>query len=250
MKNKLLGFSLKYLLPLGFWLGIWQIMSFFVSNSFLLPGIPETASELVGLFSSKGFYLAVLLSTIRVIIGLLLGILLGFLLALLCRRSKIFSSLILPLISIIKSTPVASFIVVLWVLLSGDGLSIFIGFLMVMPIILQNTLDGYNAIDKGLSEVADIFEFSTSKRFKLLIFPTLKSYLAPAIITASGLCWKAEIAAEIIAYTKRSIGQGINDAKYEMNTAKVFAWTVVIITFSILLERVTKRILGRAKKCA
>ena len=74
-----------------------------------------------------------------------------------------------------------------------------------------------------------------------------QTFLAPAVVTAVGLAWKAEIAAEIIAYTKKSIGQGINDAKYSMDTATVFAWTVVIIIFSLCLEIITKKILRRIK---
>ena len=133
-------------------------------------------------------------------------------------------------------------------MMSGNALSVFIGFLMVMPILWQNTLDGYAAIDKNLSEVADIFEFSQAKRFRLLVFPTLKNFIVPGIITASGLAWKAEIAAEIIAYTKNSIGQGINDAKYNMDTPTVFAWTLVVICFSIILEKSTKALLRRVKE--
>ena len=119
---------------------------------------------------------------------------------------------------------------------------------MVMPIIYQNLTDGLTAIDKQLSEVSDVFEFTKKKRFMLLTFPTLKKYLVPAVITASGLGWKAEIAAEIIAYTKHSIGQGINDAKYNMDTPTVFAWTAVIILLSIALESGARYLLRRTDK--
>lgn len=248
MKNKLVKFFLRFLLPLAFWLSLWQLVAVIIDNSFLFAGIPETLRALFDLIKSGGFYSAVLLSALRVLAGLVLGIAAGVALAVLCNRRELAGSLILPIISVIKSTPVASFIVVLWVMMSGDLLSIFICFLMVLPIICQNMLDGYRAIDKQLSEVADVFEFSPIKRFKLLIFPTLKKYLIPGIITASGLAWKAEIAAEVIAYTGRSIGQGINDAKYNMDTPTVFAWTVVIIILSISLEKFTKYMLRRTAK--
>lgn len=247
MKSKLTALS-ETVLPILFWCLIWQISATFIDNQFLFPDIPSTFKALLALVCGERFYKAVLLSALRVTLGLLLGITAGTLLAMLCHRSKTLHALFSPLISVIKSTPVASFIVVLWVMMSGDALSVFIGFLMVMPIIWQNVLDGYSAIDKDLAEVADVYEFSHAKRVKFLIFPTLKSYLIPAIITASGLSWKAEIAAEIIAYTKNSIGQGINDAKYNMDTPTVFAWTLVIIVFSIILERGTKYLLGRVEK--
>lgn len=238
----------KVLLPIVFWCFIWQIGAMAVDNVFLLPDIPSTLSAFFSLFKSPTFYKVVFLSALRVILGLSLGCIVGTALAILCHKFTIISSLVTPIITVIKSTPVASFIIVLWVLLSGDALSIFIGFLMVMPIIWQNLIDGYNAIDFQLTEVAEIFEFSFKKRLKILILPTLKDYFIPAIITASGLAWKAEIAAEIIAYTKNSIGQGINDAKYNMETATVFAWTLVIILLSIMLEYATRQLLRRSVK--
>ena len=236
---------LRIILPIIFWCLVWEILAGLIGHSFILPGIGKTLKALGSLITQKDFYLSVFLTLIRVIIGLILGIIVGTLLAVLCYRVKPINYLFSPLITIIKSTPVASFIVVLWIMMSADALSVFIAFLMVMPIIWQNVTDGYLAVDKGLNEVCEVYNFSPSKRFRLLIFPTLKRYLIPGIITASGLAWKAEIAAEIIAYTKHSIGQGINDAKSELNTPSVFAWTVVIILFSIVLEKLTKYVLRR-----
>ncbi len=249
MKDKLFS-VLKLIVPILFWCAIWEIGSTFINNNFLLPSIPSTLESLFELVKSESFYEAVILSLLRVTIGLVLGCVVGTIFAVLCQKFSIVKLIFSPLISVIKSTPVASFIVVLWVILSGDALSVFIGFLMVMPIIWQNVIEGFNSIDPRLSEVADVFEFSYAKRFKLLIFPALRKYLIPGIITASGLAWKAEIAAEIIAYTKKSIGQGINDAKYNMDTSTVFAWTIVIIFFSIMLEKLTKQLVKRSEKNA
>lgn len=248
MKNKFLNLLFKYLIPLAFWLSLWQIAAMIIDHSFLLPGIPETLSALGKLLFKPSFYKVIILSAGRVIFGLLFGIGVGTSLALLCNRFEIIKHIFLPIIRIIKSTPVASFIVVLWVLMSGDALSIFIGFLMVMPIIFQNVTDGLSSIDKGLLEVAQIFEFSRAKRFKLLTLPAIRNYLSPAIITASGLCWKAVIAAEIIAYTKQSIGQMINDAKYNSDSPTIFAWTVVIIVLSIALEKIAEILMRRDEK--
>jgi NitT/TauT family transport system permease protein len=243
MRSKLFRIAL----PLSFWLFLWWLGAELVDNTFLLPNIDDTVLALIELIIQPNFYLVVILTTIRVILGFLIGCVIGFVLAVVCNKFSFIEALVAPMITVIKATPVASFIVLLWVMLSGDALSVFIGVLMVMPIIWQNTIDAYSSIDKNLIEVAEIFEFSNKKKFALLIYPTLKSFLYPAIITSAGLAWKAEIAAEIIAYTKKSIGQGINDAKYNMDTPAVFAWTILIITFSIILEIATKKLLRRFK---
>lgn len=251
MKSSITQSKIKNLirtsLSIVFWIAVWEIVSIVVNNKFLLPGIHSTFSELMVILSSPQSYKFMLLTLLRVVVGFIIGIFGGVVLGIAAHSSKLVYSLISPIITVIRSTPVASFIVILWVLFSGDVLSVFIAFLMVMPIIWQSTLDGFDAIDNNLDEVAKVFRFGFFKRFKLVVFPSLLKFLVPAIITAAGLAWKAEIAAEIIAYTKNSVGQQINDAKYFMDTPKVFAWTVIIVLFSILLEKVAKILLSRVK---
>ena len=247
MKNKLLSIS-KIFVPIFFWLFIWDILSLLVNNAYFLPSVSDALRALCALVVTGTFYKVVSLTVLRVLLGLFLGTVFGIIFAALSHRFKVLNMLISPLISIIKATPVATIIIILWVMLSGDFLSVFIAFLMVMPIVWQNLIDGFDSIDETLIEVATLYEFSFTKKLKTLIFPTLKQFLIPAIITSVGLAWKSEIAAEIIAYTKNSIGQQINDAKYIYDSATVFAWTLVIVLMSIILEKATRAMLTRCKK--
>lgn len=246
MNNKLISTS-KIIIPILFWISVWEIVSLIVNNSYFFPTVTDTFSSLLTVISSKTFFKVVLLTFLRVVTGLLLGIVIGTLLAFLAHRFAVIETILSPIITIIKSTPVATFIIIFWVIMDGDMLSVFIAFLMVMPIIWQNLMDAFDSIDKNLSEVCDVFEFSFAKRMRFLIFPALLKYFIPGVITATGLTWKSEIAAEIIAYTKNSIGQYINDAKYNFDTATVFAWTLIIITMSTILEKITKYLLRRIK---
>lgn len=233
-----------------FWLSLWQIAALIINNSFLLPDIPETLSALLGIISEGGgeFFFAVFLTLLRVLCGLVLGIAIGIALAVLSHHISAVRALISPMISVIKSTPVASFIIILWIMLSGDTLAIFVAFLMVMPIIWQNLMDGYDAIDGDLIEISTVYQLSFKTKMRVLVIPTLLKYLVPAIITSVGLAWKSEIAAEIIAYTRNSIGQHVNDAKYFMDYASVFAYTIVVIVLSIIFEKVAKFLLLRCEK--
>ena len=237
----------KIFLPLLFWLSVWQLASSIVNREFLFPGIPSTLRALITLLGDAIFWRSAFLTLLRVFIGLALGTVFGIVLAVLSNAHSAIKALISPLIAIMRSTPVATFIVILWVLMSANSLSVLIALIMVMPIVWQNVLDGFSAIDKDLLELSRVFEFTYSKRLRLIVIPTLTRYLIPAVITATGLAWKSEIAAEIIAYTANSIGQLINDAKFNIETPTVFALTVVIIVFSILLERLVKFLLGRVK---
>ncbi len=247
MRNKALTL-LKIIVPILFWLSVWQVAAMLVNNSYFFPTVFATCSELFEILTSLATYKIVALTLLRVILGLILGIVFGCLLAVISNRFSVVRITVSPLISIIKSTPVATFIIILYVIMRGDVLPVFIAFLMVLPLIWQNLIDGYDSIDKNLSEVCDAYGFTYYKRFKILVLPALLKYLIPAVVTASGLAWKAEISAEIIVNTVNSIGKMIYDAQYAFNTSRAFAWTLIIIFMSIILEVLTKRALGRCKR--
>lgn len=257
MKNeKLLKTGIKLAQAVAiilFWLLVWDLGAMLVNNVYFLPGVADTLKALTGLIVVDGklnfdFFLTVLFTILRVLCGLVIGIAVGIALAFISNRFEFINRLVSPIISVIKATPIASFIVLLWISMSGNTLTVFVAFLMVMPIIWHNVMDAYRAIPNELIEVCDIFELGYFKRVKILVLPTVLKFLAPAIITATGLAWKSEIAAEIIAYTAKSIGGKINDAKYFWDTPTVFAWTLVVIFFSIILERGAKYLLGRFNK--
>ena len=231
-----------------FWISIWWIAALLINDVYFLPSPKDTFLALIGLFGKKYFYKVVFSSFLRVLAGLVSGTVVGTALAFVCHKLKAVRSLVSPIISVIKAMPVATFILLIYYTIRGYALTIFIGFIMVMPIIYQNVLSGLDAINKDLIELCQVYVFNYVKKLKLLIFPSIKSYLFPAIITSVGLAFKSQIAAEIIAYTKDSIGQYIYDANYTgTNTDVVLAWAVVIVSFSIGLEAVCKYILGRVK---
>ncbi len=227
-------------------IGLWELFAVITDNPYFLPHVGETFSALITLIKSSEFFLNILISLSRVAAGLLIGIIIGLLLAMASHYFKISNSIISPLISIMKATPIATIILILWFTFTDASLSIFVVFLMVTPIVWQNVLDGLKSIPEEMSEVCEIFELSIPKKIKLLIIPTVSRYLIPAIITSIGFAWKAEIAAEIMTYS--NIGRSIQDYKtLHYDTAAVFAWAFVIIVLSLVLESVTKYFLRRIK---
>ena len=224
------------LLSVGIWLLLWELLSRLVGYEFIFPGIKSTLQAFFALLTRPLFWKSVSLSILRIFAGLAIGILLGTVLAFISHAFKPFDTFITIGMTVIKSTPVASIVMVLWIVIGGSNLPAVIGILMVTPIIWQNLKDGYNSIDKELYELSAAYEFSVIKRVRLLIFPALIQYFVPAILTSVGLAWKSGIAAEIIAYTKNSIGKNIYDAKGELNTPAVFAWTLAVVLISIAFE--------------
>lgn len=248
MKNKLL-FVAKIILPIVLWLGIWQLAAMLLDFSYLLPTVPQTLHSLWNILLSATAYKILLLTLKRVLLSLIFAIIFGAVFAIASAKIEAVRVVISPLVSVMKSTPVTVVAVLFYLLLPGDSAPIVVALLMTVPVIWQNLMDGYNAIDKNLWEVCDVFEFSFKKRLKVLILPSLLKYFLPALITSVGLAWKAVISAEILVHTVHSVGEMIYDAKYNLDTPRVFAWTLIVITLSIVLERLTKFLVGRCKAC-
>ena len=216
---------------------------------FFLPSIYDTSEALLGLLSDVGFYESVLFTILRVVVALIVGIIIGVILAYSSYKSEAVKMIVTPFFSVMRSTPIASIIIILYVIIhNANVLTVCIAVLMIAPIIWQNVLDSFSSVPGDLSEVCKAFEIKRFARFKILIFPTVLRFLIPAIITSSSLCWKATVSAEIIVLAEKSIGDIITDAKSSSQTAVVFACTIVVILLSIIFEKLSKYLLQRCEQ--
>lgn len=230
-----------------FWLLIWQICAEGVGQDYILPTPFAVLTELLGLIRKVDFWLSITSSLLKILIGFILALFLGALLAALSCKWNWIDALLYPLITVIKSIPVASFVILALLWVSSGNLSVFISFLMAFPIVFQNLREGIRSTDHKLLEMADVFQIRFWKRFRYLYFPSMLPFISSAISLSAGLCWKSGIAAEVIGLPKFSIGSALYSAKIFLNTSEMFAWTFVIVGISLLSERAVLRLLKAAR---
>lgn len=149
--------------------------------------------------------------------------------------------------NIIRATPVASFAILALLFLSGPGFSIFIAFLMVLPLVWSNVHEGLTHLDPQLLEMARVFRLPRSAILKQIIFPSTLPYLLSAVRVGLGFCWKAGVAGEVIAIPANAIGTQLYNAKIYLETGDLFAWTAVIILLSMALEQCAVWLLDRER---
>ena len=141
--------TLRTLAVVLFWLLIWQLAAALVGQELLLPSPLRVARELLRLAGGAEFWLTVAQSIRRVLTGIASAVLLGILLALLTHKS-----LLSPVMTLVKSTPVASFIILALVWLGRDVVPPVIAALMVLPVVWANVSQGLDGIDPQLLELA------------------------------------------------------------------------------------------------
>lgn len=243
MEHKLFKILKIFLIAL-FWIGVWEVVSLIIGKPLLFPSPIAVIKRLYGLIITRNFWIITLLSLYRVGLGILIAIVLGSLVGLLCSFSKIIYEIIAPFVTIIKSTPVASFIILFIVLIkNGNEITpIIISSLMVFPIVFSNVYQGIKSINKELIEVCKVYNIPLKQQVSSLYVPSLMPYFSSALLSSIGLGWKAGIAAEVLCSPKISIGTELLNAKTYFENINVFAWTVTVIVISLIFEVVIMRL--------
>ena len=220
-----------------FWLIVWQIVSVCVNSKILLVSPIDTICRLWELLPSADFWDSIFFSMAKILLGFLLGLIIGTALAVLSGKFAIIRTLFSPLISAMKSIPVASFTILALFWVGSENLSVLVSILICVPIVCSNMLEGIDNLDKKLDEMATVFKIPTGRRFAGVYLSQLLPYFRSASRLAIGLSWKSGVAAEVIGIPDGSIGEKLFMSKIYLETADLFAWTLVVILLSFLCEK-------------
>ena len=225
-----------------FWIAVWLLLSLLTGSELLLPGPIQVLRKLGAMMTTGAFWSSVALSLLRILGGILAALILGVLLAVLTERSSLAKALFSPLMLLVRSTPVASFIILALIWLGRDILPLFISALMVLPVVWANVSAGIAGRDVQLLEMAKVYGFPRGRIFRRITVPSVLPHFRAALSSALGLGWKAGIAAEVLTVPKRAIGRMIYESKLYLETTELFAWTLTVILLSFVIERLLLRL--------
>jgi len=149
-----------------------------------------------------------------------------------------------------KTVPVASFILLAFLWVSGERLSILIAFLMSLPVLYGNVLQGVRSADRALFELAAVYRVPWGRRLRCLWLPQLGPWIKSGCAAALGLAWKAGVAAEVISVARHSMGEGLYEAKLALDIPALFGWTAAIVAVSVAWEKLFMALLNRGMERA
>ena len=219
-----------------FWLLAWQILAILCDNQILVAGPIEVLESLRGQIFTITFWQSISGSFVKIAVGFGGAFLLALLTAVIAFRWKLFEDFLAPLLQVMKSVPVASLVVLLLIWTGSEMLAFWVVFLLVFPLIYFGTLEGLKNTDIKMKQLADVYGMSLYNRLIYLYRPVVFPFLISSCKSALGMSWKAGIAAEVIGVPELSIGEKIYMSKIYLDTANLFAWTLVIILISYLFE--------------
>ena len=240
--------NVQFVLAILFWFVVWQYAAHVIGQDLFLVSPFKVLEILWTQIKEVSFWKTVNYSFVRIVSGFMLAIFVGVILAMISASSPVLRILFTPFFDVMKSIPVASFIILVLIWAGSSKLSVVISFFMVLPIMYTNVLQGIMKIDKKLLEMAKVFRIKFGKKLMTIYIPGTLPYFSAGCKVGLGLCWKSGIAAEVIGLPDGSIGEKLYQAKIFLSTGELFSWTLVIILISFLFEKFFFIVLGQLEK--
>jgi len=229
-----------------FWLGVWQAAAVAIGQEVFLVSPVQAIGTLVELLPQAEFWQRIGFSAGRILLGFGLGVVVSGFLAAAAQAWHAAEVLLAPVLQLVKATPVASFIILALVWVSGSSLSVLISFLMVLPVLYSAVRTGIGSADRQLLEMAQVFRLPLGRRLRAVWLPAVLPAFQQGCSVALGICWKSGVAAEVIGLPDGSIGDALYRAKITLSTGELFAWTFVIILLSAVFEKLFLALLDKA----
>ena len=227
----------KKILIIILWLFIWQFLSFVIHNSILLVGPVETFRALGEMVKTQEFWKSLAASFEKITGGFFLGSAAGIFCAVFAYKKPLFGEILAPLVMLLKTVPVASFVILVLIWEGNANLSFLISMIVAFPILYLNTYSGFQSADQKLLEMAEIYRMTAWPRIRYIYLPELYPFLLGGFKIAIGMSWKSGVAAEVIGQPLNSLGNGLYQSKIYLATGEVLAWTIVIVALSWGFEK-------------
>lgn len=214
----------------------WEVFTLSLENPAIFPSIKDLALQIGKLLSEKEFFQSLLSTFLRILFGFGIASLLAFGSSLLSASRLFWKRFFQPIISILRSLPIISVVLVALIWFDPPFLPVFIATLTMYPILHNSFTSAFESVDKRLSEMARTFGLTSLQIFFRILIPASGELIISGISTAMGFGWRAVIIGEVLSQPIHGIGTGMKSAQIYLNMGELFAWTVLAIIASYLVE--------------
>lgn len=206
-------------------------------NPLILPSPIETFWAFIDIYKSGTLFTNLAITIRRTFIGYGSSLIIGFVLAIILNRFKILHIISRPIITVIQTTPPVIWLAlaVIWFGMADNLTPIFLIFIVTLPIIFVNIFEGLQDVDINLIEMAKVYNADRKDIFFDIYVPSLVPYIFSALSIGLAFAWKSTIFAEFLG-SNSGVGFALSMANSNLNTDRLFAWSIVLIAFVLVLE--------------
>lgn len=221
-------------------LGIWSVYASHIDNVYILPGPKTVLMSIIDILSNTETYVIIGTSLFRLIISFIISTLMGITLGLLAGNYPSIDSFLKPIISTLRTLPIASIIILMIILFTRQTSLYIITFLMIFPLVYEAAKHGVLHIPKALKDHMAIEQHPKWVVISKVQLPIILPYIKTSMFQSIGLGFKVIVMAEFISQAKTGIGRELYNGSISINYERVFAWTFIMIFMVILFESLLK----------
>ena len=216
----------------------WWITAISVGNNVLIPTPLEVIQSLINILSKGSSYYAIFKTLIRVIQGYFISLIISLIISILADRFNTIRMLFEPIQILTKAIPNISYIIITLIWLGSEGSVWVICLLVLFPVLFNNFMFTLDSEDKDLKDIEKIYPETFINTTRLRTLPLLYETVLTSSKTALGLGLKIGVMAEILGQVKVGIGKQLYYARLYLDTAELFAWTIIIIIVSVFIDSI------------
>ncbi len=221
-------------------IGIWIILSAIVQNEVIFPTINSTFKSLVEIVKDPDFINIIVSSLLRSLCGFLISLFLAVFMGILSSVSKLIYNMMIPILGFLSSIPTMAIIILALIWLHNEVVPMFVGFIMVFPILYETVQKGILNVDKKILEMCKLYKVSRETIIRDIYIPSIFINISMVFDSALSTNLKMVIAGEALSQPKFAIGSSLQIEKMYLNTSGVFAWIIIILLISKLLSYIMK----------
>jgi len=176
-------------------------------------------------------------SLYRIAVGFGLAVLLSLVMALAAFGSPLLRGIVHDALAVLNATSVFVWIVIslIWFGLSNWA-PIFTTFMITLPVVASNLVEGVSSVDRRLLEMGDVYRLGPGEKFTAIVIPSTLPYLVAGMKVGFGLALKVSVVAEIFGVTS-GIGYAMNVSREILATRMVFVWALVMILIMVATDK-------------
>lgn len=221
---------------------VWKIISLNY-NPIILPAPEKAFYTIYEMMLTESFWVSLGYSFFRIITGYLLAMVIGTVIGIIMGLNQKADKLLRPVVSMLQTVPNISWILlaIIWFGLNSK-IVIFTIFISLMPIFVINSAEGIENTPEEYLEMAAVYRLKPLTIFRKIYLYSIKPYLRSAAVITSERAWKIGAMAELLSLDT-GIGAGLYWARNNLQTERIFAWTIVLIFMGFLSSKMFKYLL-------
>lgn len=228
---------------------LWFVLSIIFNNELVVPKILTVFKKMISIFSKKNIYIIIITSLLKIIMIMFVSLMISILFSLLSYKYQSFEYIIEPFINLIKTMPLITIIILIFMMFRMKYASIIATLLVSIPIMYEGILNALKSIDKDMLD--DLTTLTNPKSICSIIhihIPIIFTYIKASLAQSLGLGFKVMLMAEYISPMNNTLGAEMR--KYYNNNEMEAVYCIVIISTIIvsIVSALTKTIISKEIK--